>query len=640
MAETVIRNRPQGATLVAGPPNLQRQWVLDTALRMLEQRWQQMERPEEELEPQEFASSVEWANTTRLRFSVTGFDFAGDPEIRRSVNGRATPDDTVVNVAASLAEPEAQVDERRVPVFEDIHWDELEDSREQPPFSIQPLATALELYEPPVEAAVQEASKDEGQAAIEVQPEEEVIVPDMMDRLLGDLPKLRRPPVIQPQAAVQPVTTTGSRLHLPTVSVLPLRQPMCKGPSPEAPAPAETEAAAAPQIKPEEPPKAEAKATPSPEPKREPERVAKVEPAAKPEPVAKAEPAAKLEPAVQAEPVAKAEPPKIEQVKTEHAKAEPAPSGKTKQESKKNRKHHRQTHRQHDGEEPIEEPSALGEEVEAELAAIAARTQDGKAPATKTEEKKPQPEASKKASPAGQPDDAPRLGLATEFPLAGGLTNGSGAGVRIGIAAGVLAVIGGLAAWQFSGVPRPKAPAGPLTGIGVGVVETAGIVMGDAGWQTDWATDTAGNKFRQLSFYRPSMHISDYRVEFQAEIESKAVSWLVRAASASRYYVLKLQQVKGGPSLVVNLARFPVVDNIPGETVEKQLPFPVHLGMVYRVRQDVIGPKFSVTIQDHTVDEWMDASILTGGFGVANEGADRGQVRQIQVWHLRQKSAK
>jgi hypothetical protein len=44
-----------------------------------------------------------------------------------------------------------------------------------------------------------------------------------------------------------------------------------------------------------------------------------------------------------------------------------------------------------------------------------------------------------------------------------------------------------------------------------------------------------------------------------------------------------------------------------------------------------------VYVQNKLIDEWTDTALATGGFGVSNEGAERGQVRNVQMWHLRPK---
>jgi hypothetical protein len=230
--------------------------------------------------------------------------------------------------------------------------------------------------------------------------------------------------------------------------------------------------------------------------------------------------------------------------------------------------------------------------------------------------------------------DSTGLGLASStFDMLPPPSNSMGMKIALGVVA--LAAIGGVALWQYNNSSAgPKAPVGKAA---VSGVETFGAVVGEAGWSTDWATDLQGKRLRQLSFYRPTMQISDYRVDFDAEVEYRAVSWIVRASDTKNYYVLKLNRT--GPG-AYNLLRFPVMNSKQGAVVEKELPFPTRVGMVFRVRTDVVGNQFSVSMQDKLVDEWTEKGLPAGGFGVANEGVERGQVRTIQVWHLRTRTAK
>ena len=51
---------------------------------------------------------------------------------------------------------------------------------------------------------------------------------------------------------------------------------------------------------------------------------------------------------------------------------------------------------------------------------------------------------------------------------------------------------------------------------------------------------------REISILRPSLNLTDYRIEFQAQIESKAIGWVFRAKDRKNFYVAKLEIVKPG----------------------------------------------------------------------------------------------
>jgi len=620
MARTMspIQPRTSGTNVQAGPPNMHLMAVSQTALQLAEQRWSRTVIPRATLEPLEFPSTVEWSNTTRLSFEATGFNFLGDPQPKKP--GKLVPD-VIVDVRAALAEvPTPAV--RRTIHFAPIQWDELEQAESAPIQNpVHTMARALELFEPPQPLKQARDARPKPAEAKPVEPKAVVIeakaeeppyqAPAICEAIAIKKPAIRRGPMAVALAPAEPLAASGSRIHLPTISIAPLRAPLCPGPNPETAAKPAVAPVAAVETKPE----------------------AAVE-------TAPAEP--KVEPKVEPKPEVKPE------VKAPEAKQSAAAGGRKK------KKHQRQAGR-NENDDPIEEPEDLGEEVEAELLAAqhpgdvkVAETKSvapAKTESPKKETKKAEPVPPPTVHFGGMADVAPQaadsmgLGLSRSESELITPVAGSGMGMKLGLAAAVLAAIGGISYFALGG-GSDKGTQKPVSGVGVSVVQTAGVVMGEAGWTTDYATDERGRRLRQLSFYRPSMQITDYRVEFQAEIEYKAVSWVVRGTNNKSHYVVKLVQERGNKGPFVKLQRFPVVDGKPGETVEKELPLTAAGGTVYRVQNDVVGNKYRLTINDKTMDEWTYSQLPTGGFAVANEGAERGQIRTVQMWHLNERQAK
>ena len=70
------------------------------------------------------------------------------------------------------------------------------------------------------------------------------------------------------------------------------------------------------------------------------------------------------------------------------------------------------------------------------------------------------------------------------------------------------------------------------------------IMVGEGGWVEGWAGDPTGlHAGRQITIYRPSLKLSDYRIEFQGQIDTKSIGWVFRAADPENYYAMKLQLV-------------------------------------------------------------------------------------------------
>ena len=89
---------------------------------------------------------------------------------------------------------------------------------------------------------------------------------------------------------------------------------------------------------------------------------------------------------------------------------------------------------------------------------------------------------------------------------------------------------------------------------------SAGMVIGGGGWTTTWGADAPANKGKQISIYRPSMAMPDYRFEFRGHIERKALGWIFRAQDPKNYYVMKLETIKPGANPVVALVKYAVVN--------------------------------------------------------------------------------
>src|SRR5262249_33127979 len=122
---------------------------------------------------------------------------------------------------------------------------------------------------------------------------------------------------------------------------------------------------------------------------------------------------------------------------------------------------------------------------------------------------------------------------------------------------------------------------------------------------------------------RPSMNLTDYRVTFQAQIESKALGWVYRAKDGKNYYVNRIEVVKPGLDPTVALVRFAVINGEEQPRAQFPLSISVHVHTLYRIRFDAVGEKFTTYVQDQKIDEWTDSRLKTGGVGLYNERGER-----------------
>jgi len=188
------------------------------------------------------------------------------------------------------------------------------------------------------------------------------------------------------------------------------------------------------------------------------------------------------------------------------------------------------------------------------------------------------------------------------------------------IAVLVVAAAIGAVVYKF-GLSSPK-PAAPVPAVPVSdVVETgAPLAIADDGWIDDWAPQPPNPKvLRVLSILRGSLPLSDYRMEFQAQIETKALGWVFRALNQRNYYVTKLEVVKPGIEPQVEVVHFAMIDGEEETRVRVPLNLKVRVDTTYKIRFDVLGDRFTTYVQDQKVDEWTDNRIGRGGAGLYRE---------------------
>jgi hypothetical protein len=150
----------------------------------------------------------------------------------------------------------------------------------------------------------------------------------------------------------------------------------------------------------------------------------------------------------------------------------------------------------------------------------------------------------------------------------------------------------------------------------------------------EWSFDSAGFvRPGPLALYRPSMNLTDYQVQFLGMIDKKALSWVVRAADFENYYVIKLVVLKPGPRTTVGLTRYAVIHGKAVDTVETVVPLEVQPDTLYRVRMEMDGDNFALTIQGQMVDNWTEPRLPKGGIGFFTVHAEESRIRWVALTH-------
>jgi len=167
------------------------------------------------------------------------------------------------------------------------------------------------------------------------------------------------------------------------------------------------------------------------------------------------------------------------------------------------------------------------------------------------------------------------------------------------------------------------------------VIVGPSIMMGEGGWVQGWSGDVNGSHAgRQITIYRPSLKLSDYRIEFQAEIDSKSVGWVFRALDPYNYYAAKLAIASPASAGHFSLIKYMVQQGHETELGRTLVNIDASAEAVLNVRMDVCGSTFRTYVQGQAVDVWTDEHFKSGGAGFLNERAERARVKSVSIFYL------
>jgi hypothetical protein len=228
----------------------------------------------------------------------------------------------------------------------------------------------------------------------------------------------------------------------------------------------------------------------------------------------------------------------------------------------------------------------------------------------------PKPETPRTPEPYARPGTSLDLGLPKLSLESNGFWSKLPPAGKIGIAAGVVVAVIGFAVLALRGSGSTVVANGPQ------VVAGSPLPAMESGWITDWGAEAGVRREREISILRPSLNLSDYRVEFQTQMEGKAIGWVFRAKDGKNFYVAKLEVATPGLEPKVDAVHFAVVDGQPQIHAKTELPMKVRIDTVYRIRFEAVGDHFSTWVQDEKVDDWTDDRLKVGGVGLYS---DRGE---------------
>ena len=143
---------------------------------------------------------------------------------------------------------------------------------------------------------------------------------------------------------------------------------------------------------------------------------------------------------------------------------------------------------------------------------------------------------------------------------------------------------------------------------------------------------------RRISVVHGSLTMTDFRLDFQGQINSNALGFVFRAKDGKNFYGEKLGIVKSGPETSALVKHFTVIDGVDQPATELPLSIALRPEIIYKIRIEAVGNRFTTWIADRKIDEWTDARIGSGGVGVFSDRGERSPVASgIAVFPLARK---
>jgi hypothetical protein len=124
------------------------------------------------------------------------------------------------------------------------------------------------------------------------------------------------------------------------------------------------------------------------------------------------------------------------------------------------------------------------------------------------------------------------------------------------------------------------------------------------------------------------VNLANYKVEFEAQIERKAINWTYRSLNLDNFYASKIVQKRPGS---LEIIRYAVLDG--REQLRTKLPIPLMTGnkSLYRVQMQVRGEQFTTLLNGQIVDTWTDTRLRKGGVGFFSEPGERSLIHWVSI---------
>ena len=151
-------------------------------------------------------------------------------------------------------------------------------------------------------------------------------------------------------------------------------------------------------------------------------------------------------------------------------------------------------------------------------------------------------------------------------------------------------------------------------------------------WAPGWQHSPDGYvRIGEIALFHPSLHYTDYHMEFYGQIEQKSMGWIVRGRDKKNYYAMKFTVIEPGLRPIIAVQHYQVTNGKRGRIFQTPLNVMVHNREAYHVAVDVRGNHFAAAIEGESVDSWTDDAIAQGGVGFFSDPGERARLYWMKV---------
>jgi hypothetical protein len=140
--------------------------------------------------------------------------------------------------------------------------------------------------------------------------------------------------------------------------------------------------------------------------------------------------------------------------------------------------------------------------------------------------------------------------------------------------------------------------------------------------------DVAGVRTGPLALFLPTLELVDYDLEFLARIDTKSLTWVVRATDLEEYMRCTLTAIPGGE---LEFSRAVVRSGAAEESIVAPVRIPGKPRAAMTIRTRVEGDTFAVTVDGKDMDSWQEDRLYCGGIGFMGAPDDRARLYWVRI---------